>query len=54
MSNRGLAVCRPGFAGWGVLRLLPTLLALGMVGPFWLSLWWTGGQTGRNPGVILQ
>lgn len=44
MSSPSLALCRPGFAGWAVLRLLPTLLALGMVGPFWLSLCWTGEQ----------
>lgn len=57
MSSPGLALCGPGFAGWGDSEAPPSTPGLGHCGDHSgreLSLCWTRGQAGRNPGVILK
>lgn len=44
MSSPGLALYEPGFAAWEVLRLLPTLLALGMLGTILAVSCYCAGQ----------
>lgn len=51
MSSPGLTLYGPGVAGWGVLRLVPTLLASGMVGTILAMSCHCAGQEDRLGGT---